>query len=279
MFFMQKSHNSNNQHIAIVDSGVGAIAIYDALLKHNFNCSYAVIADNEGFPYGAFTKAQLTVHLDKLVASVAKLIEPDLLIVACNTASTHILATLRQKYNFDIIGVVPALKPANTMTVTKNIALLCTQLTANSNYIQQLIAEHNPDSRVHIKPCDNLALCAENYLVNSEQMPKAEIDYLTEFFSTDANNCDVCVLGCTHYSLLLPILKDLAPNIKHWLDTREAIATRLKTLLNLTSNSITGDYKNSFYCTKPGYDSAIFAKYLQQKQLQLKPDLTHSETC
>jgi glutamate racemase len=127
--------------IVLIDSGIGALGLVPDMRKLNPMSFIVVIADQQGFPYGAKTEQEVLARIDHLATFANAYFNIQTIIVACNTASTLVLPHLRNKYKFPIVGVVPAIKPAAQETKTKVIALLATQATVNRPYTDDLIKQ------------------------------------------------------------------------------------------------------------------------------------------
>ena len=120
--------------IAVFDSGVGGLSIYQEIVKQCPDHNYVFISDNLAFPYGTKNEDDLIGRVLTVIDQVDKQYHPDLLVVACNTASTLALPALRQQFKFPIVGVVPAIKPAAKITKSKVIGLLATPGTIARSY-------------------------------------------------------------------------------------------------------------------------------------------------
>ena len=136
---------------------------------------------------------------------LASKIKPDVIVVACNTASTLALPTLRSLFTIPIIGVVPAIKTASALSQNKKIGLLATPGTVSREYMDNLIQEFADDCIVTRVGSTELVRLAEkklNGLAPSSQQLKSIIQPFIH------NECDQVVLGCTHFPLLHEELKE-----------------------------------------------------------------------
>ncbi len=219
--------------IGVIDSGVGGLSVLAAVRERLPSCRFRYVADNLHYPYGLRAEDDVVrcvvLSVDRVLAR-----EPlDLLIVACNTASTVVLPALRQRHAFPIVGVVPAVKPAAQRTRTGTIGLLATPLTVNVRYMDELIAEHAPGKTV-VRVGSNILVGAAEAKLRGEPVDlRAIAAEIAPFFSAVPGRApvDVCVLGCTHFPLLREELAKAAPHRVLWLDSAEAIAARVASLL------------------------------------------------
>ena len=105
------------QHIVIFDSGIGGTSVLAHIQKAFPNANYSYLMDNLYLPYGELESKILQQRLLQKLKTVEAYFEPiDLIVVACNTASTQSLCLLRSHTDIPIVGVVPAIKPAASKT-------------------------------------------------------------------------------------------------------------------------------------------------------------------
>jgi len=251
--------------VAIIDSGVGALTIYQALLRLNCNCQYYIVSDSKHYPYGTKTIDFIAQRIEQLVAETLKQYRTDCIIIACNTATTSTISQLRQQFDCRFVGVVPAVKPAAKVTKSGQIAVLCTETTANSNYLKQLITTYGGRAQYHIIATTELTDTIEQSMLSGEQLNNQIIDAVCDQIQQIAN-CDTVVLGCTHYAIAKPSLQQRLPQIKHWIDSSSAIAKQLQNLLQPKPSSATMQH----YFTETGqkYHSIHFQKQLKTMNLQ-----------
>jgi glutamate racemase len=214
--------------VAIYDSGVGGLSIYQSALARCPEHDYIFVSDNQHFPYGNKPEDELLARVKSVVTRLDQHYCIDILIMACNTASTIVLPTLRETFDFQVIGVVPAIKPAAEISISKRIALLATPATVARPYTDRLIADFA--SRCHVVKIGSseLVLLAEQKLYGRE-LDESIIGTILEPIIADAE-IDVLVLACTHFPLLkAEIWSQLKKHGRQprLLDSGEAIANRL----------------------------------------------------
>ena len=98
--------------ILIFDSGVGGLTVFREVVAALPGARFVYLADDAGFPYGDRPEAALVARILDVMGSAIARHNPDLVVVACNTASTLALADLRAKFSVPFVGTVPAIKPA-----------------------------------------------------------------------------------------------------------------------------------------------------------------------
>lgn len=189
--------------------------------------------DNAAFPYGLKSDVWLKQRVTHLISRLINEIQPCLLVVACNTASTVVLPELREVCSIPVVGVVPAIKPAALMTRSGHLALLATQGTISRPYTQQLIDEFAADCEVLKVGSNQLVQLAEQYLAGGEVADAQLLEILQPLLAEP--RLDTVILGCTHFPLLLPQLARVAAaaGAQHWqwIDSGAAIARRVLHLL------------------------------------------------
>ncbi len=113
---------------------------------------------------GAATKRALIARLIELMGDLIAAHRPDLVIIACNTASTLVLPQLRARFEVPFIGTVPAIKPACALSVSKRVSVLGTQATIAREYTRALIRDFANGADVTLVGSGALASLAEAQL-------------------------------------------------------------------------------------------------------------------
>lgn len=218
-----------SSRIAVIDSGVGGLSVLESIRRRLPHCEYIYFADSENFPYGSKDDAHVRACVAKYAGKIMDRYAPDVLVVACNTASTVALDSLRELFSIPIVGVVPALKPAAQRTETKCIGLLATPATVARAYTDQLIRDHCQGVEVIRVGSARLAEIAEYKLAGGSVSLEEIRREIAPFFANA--NPDIIVLGCTHFPLLKQEFQHVSPIGTEWIDSGEAIASRVQSLL------------------------------------------------
>jgi glutamate racemase len=218
--------------ILVFDSGLGGLTVFRAVAETLPGARYIYVADDAGFPYGKLEEDALIARVTEVIGHTISEYAPDLVVVACNTASTLALAELRARYSVPFVGTVPAIKPACAKSRSKRIAVLGTQATVSREYTRVLIREFASGCDVVLAGSPRLAGYAEAELAGepvADAAIKAEIAPC--FVDADGRRTDTVVLACTHYPLLIERFCANAPWPVEWLDPAPAIARRVADLL------------------------------------------------
>src|SRR5690606_14794486 len=160
--------------------------------------------------------------------------DPEIAVIACNTASTLVLGDLRAAFpGTPFVGTVPAIKPAAERTRSGLVSVLATPGTVKRQYTRDLIREWATRCHVRLVGSDRLAGLAEAYMREGfvdEEAVRAEIAPC--FLQEDGRRTDIVVLACTHYPFLVNRMRKTAPWPVDWIDPAEAIARRALSLLD-----------------------------------------------
>ena len=228
---------SNLPKIMVFDSGAGGLTISKELILRLPALHLIFVSDKTYFPYGDKPDSELIVRICNQMEHMISTHKPDLVVVACNTASTIALNALRQRFTTPFVGVVPAIKPAVKLSKTGVIGLLATPATSNRQYTHQLIEDFAKDSSVVIHGSKSLVTEAELCLIGKIPDYKLlETELNTLFAMPRGEQIDTIVLACTHFPLLRSALNEIAEQLNKtitWVDSGEAIARRVASLLHL----------------------------------------------
>ena len=248
--------------VLFFDSGVGGLSVFNAVKKFNPEiCPYYVF-DHECFPYGTKTDEFIIERVLKIIKKCIEETPMDVIVVACNTASTVVLPALRDYVNIPVVGVVPAIKPAARLSKNKVLGLLATPATINREYTKNLIRDFAKDCTVISVGDPDLATLAEEKLITGKTDSAKIREILTVFTSKKEANPDILILGCTHYPFIQDEISSILPNVKI-IDSGEAIARRVRTILRdiayryerieepkVLYTGILDDYENRFMIFK-----------------------------
>lgn len=229
---MSLTFAADNPRILVFDSGVGGLSIVREIQKKLPFAPLVYASDNGFFPYGTKGEAELIARVDLVFRKLLANHHIDIIVVACNTASTLALPHIRSHFAQPVVGVVPAIKPAAAMSKSKVIGLLATPATIARPYTHDLIREHAPDTEVIAVGSSELVQLAEEKL-RGKLIPADSLQpILAPFFEhPNATQMDVLVLACTHFPLLREELTTQFPPHLSLIDSGEAIARRVAYLL------------------------------------------------
>jgi glutamate racemase len=218
--------------ILVFDSGLGGLTVLREIVRARPDAHYTYVADDAFFPYGHHSEEQIIARVVPLIGGLISSHAPDLVVVACNTASTLVMSHLRGEYSVPFVGTVPAIKPACAASKTKRVSVLGTKGTVQREYTRRLIHDFAQGCEVTLVGSTELASLAEAALNGDEVSDDDIAAELAPCFVDDGEaRTDTVVLACTHYPLLLDRLVRLAPWPVDWIDPAPAIARRVSDLL------------------------------------------------
>jgi glutamate racemase len=218
--------------ILVFDSGLGGLTVYREVAAARPDARFVYVADDAGFPYGRIAEYDLVARVLDVMGALIERHEPDLVVLACNTASTLVLPQLRARFSVPFVGTVPAIKPACAASKSGMISVLGTEATVQREYTRKLIADFAGTCAVTLVGSARLAMFAEAELHGEPASDAAIAAELGPcFIDSGGRRTDTVVLACTHYPLLLERLERLAPWPVAFLDPASAIARRVVDLV------------------------------------------------
>jgi glutamate racemase len=218
--------------ILVFDSGVGGLTVFRQVARARPDAHFVYVADDALFPYGKIPESELIERVVSLMERLIAAHRPDLVVVACNTASVQALSALRERFTLPFVGTVPAIKPACAASQTKRVSVLGTEATVAREYTHALIRSFGEGCDLTLVGSARLAALAETALAGGtvgDEAIRAEIAPC--FVEDGGERTDTIVLACTHYPLLLGRFEALAPWPVRWLDPAPAIARRVVELV------------------------------------------------
>lgn len=203
--------------IGVFDSGVGGENVVAAIKKELPQAEVIFRDDRKNLPYGDKTPEQILEFMTPIMDSFEE-DGVDAIVIACNTASTNVLKQLKHMSDVPVVGFVPMIKPASTMTKTGKIVVCATPGTLKSKRYAELKEEYAQDIEVLEPDCSDWAS-----LIESNNLNKDKVDDVIELARSEY--ADVVVLGCTHYHWIYELLDELSgPDIAVIQPTNAVIA-------------------------------------------------------
>jgi glutamate racemase len=243
--------------ILVFDSGLGGLTVFDEVRRARPDARFVYAADDAGFPYGRWEEQALVARIVAVMAGLIDRHAPDLVVIACNTASTLVLPALRSRFAVPFVGTVPAIKPAVARSQSRHAAVLATPGTVKRDYTHELIRSFAGDCRVTLVGSTRLAGLAEQRLRGEGVDLDAIRHEIAPCFPVDGPRTDVVVLGCTHYPLLLDDLRTVAPWPVTWIDPAPAIAKRVIQLIGEPGPGAVSDPHRAVFTGGEGISDAL----------------------
>jgi len=246
----------------VFDSGVGGLTIAEAIRKAAPDWVVDYAADSGFFPYGLKTDDELRSRLPPLCEALVRAAAPDVLVIACNTASTLSLADIRARLDIPAVGTVPAIKPAAEMTRTGVIGVLATPGTVRRAYLDDLERDFAKGVAVIRRGTAGLVDAAERSVRGMDVEPDAIANAVKPMFEgPDGARIDVVVLACTHFPLVREAIQAVCPPGVRLIDTGEAVARQA---LRVAPETVTLDPEPVAWVTGGVANRAALAPVLER---------------
>lgn len=208
--------------IGVFDSGLGGLTVLSQLLKHLPGEEYIYFGDNARVPYG--TKSEkMILHFSEQAVNFLLSKGANFIVVACNTSSAIALQHLKSKFpDIGFIGMIePAVSGAVETSKNKNIGVIGTEATINSNAYQRSLNKFHPNN-IYTKACPLFVPFVESGITSHGALDLMIEEYLSEL----KDKMDTLILGCTHYPYLKESIQKYLPDV-NIIDTGEQAAIEL----------------------------------------------------
>jgi glutamate racemase len=213
--------------VGIFDSGVGGLSVWQEINSLLPDESVIYYADNANCPYGEKTQDEVirysTHATQTLVERGCKII-----VVACNTATSMAIDSLRTAFDVPFVGIVPAVKPAATNSKTGVIAILATAGTLKSRKFNETMKQFSGNTEVITVESGELVDIVENGLQGTKLSDEILRKYINPLIE---KNIDHIVLGCTHFPFLIDDIRTIVGESVILDNPAPAIAKRTKFIL------------------------------------------------
>jgi len=185
------------------DSGVGGLSVLGPTRALLPQAPIVYAADSAAFPYGTRSEAEIAARVPALLGRLVERFRPRLAVIACNTASTIALDFVRAALDIPVVGTVPAIKPAATLSVSRVIGVLGTEATVRQPYVDDLARRFAADCTIIRHGAPNLVELAEAKLGGERASVDAVRAALAPMIEAPrGSEIDMVVLACTHFPLL-----------------------------------------------------------------------------
>ncbi|MDN5819606.1 MAG: aspartate/glutamate racemase family protein [bacterium] len=210
--------------IGVFDSGIGGEAIAKVLASEFQQASLTVVNDKANVPYGDRSPREVRSLTE---AAIMPLLGSDVIVIACNTATSLAIEYLRGNYPDQLfIGIEPMIKPAAASTKTNTIAVCATPATLASKRYKKLVQKYGAHLEIIEPDCSAWAYLIENNLINKSHVEAVITDVCKR-------GADQIVLGCTHYHWIKQLIESVAGQDVAIIEPSQAIVGRVKSLLKI----------------------------------------------
>jgi glutamate racemase len=253
-----QAKNLKNFSIGIFDSGVGGLSVWREIIKILPQNRYYYLSDNAYCPYGPRPKSEI---IDRARAVTTFLVNKgaDIVVIACNTATSAAISTLRQEFSVPFIGMEPAVKPAALTSESGVIGVLATKGTLNGTLYNNTKNKFAEDVEVIEMVGEGLVKLVEDGQLTGEETEMLLKKYITPMVDKGA---DRIVLGCTHYPFLTETIKKITGENIEIVDPAPAVAKHLYDILQHmepreTDCDYTGQHNRTLFYTTGKRDTLM----------------------
>ena len=222
--------------IGVFDSGYGGLTILDKIREVLPEYDYIYLGDNARAPYGT---RSFEVVYEFTRQAVNKLFDMGchLVILACNTASAKALRSIQMNDlpQIDparrVLGVIrPTVECVGEISKNQHIGVLATAGTIKSESYPLEIHKLFPEIQVSGTACPMWVSLVENNESQDEGADYFIRKYIDQLLSKDPQ-IDTVILGCTHFPILLPKIRQYIPDHITVIAQGEYVAESLKDYL------------------------------------------------
>ena len=243
--------------VAVFDSGFGGLSLLYEAMKKLEGCDFIYFADNENAPYGTKSIDEikaLSIDAIDFLASKA-----DIVVIACNTATSAAVSDLREKFSIPIIGMEPAVNLGKD--ADGDILVIATPATIKGAKLNELLKKSNLNNKTHLLPMPKLVEFAQNMEFNSPNVKEYIKNQISKF---NSKNISLLVLGCTHFNYFKDSFIDLMPNSKI-VDGVDGTIRQIKRKIDeLNSKGKNLDTKLLYYSSKKQKDINLITPFLSR---------------
>ncbi|ACV58860.1 glutamate racemase [Alicyclobacillus acidocaldarius] len=214
--------------IGVFDSGIGGLTVFHAMKRRLPHESMVYFGDRARCPYGDRDPDEV----ERFALEIGRYLERlgiKLLVVACNTATAVALPRLKQELGIDVVGVIePGASQAIEASETGRIGVIGTSVTVSSHAYAEALRVLRPDVSVVEVACPLFVPLVEQGHVEGDAVEAVVRESLQPLLEA---RIDTLVLGCTHYPLLMPVIRRvLGPSIRV-ISSADATAERVARVL------------------------------------------------
>ena len=194
--------------IGIFDSGLGGVTALNVIKKNYKQKDIVFYGDTCHLPYGDKSRKEIIKYSEEIVNYlIDKGVE--VIVIACNSATSNALDTLKEKYDIPIIGVIdPAIKKLLTLG-SKKVGVIATETTIKSNKYYDKIKELDENIDVYSVACPKFVPVIESGKKDGEEIEKLIDLYISQI----SEKIDTLILGCTHYTIIKDVISRKYPKL------------------------------------------------------------------
>ena len=267
----EKQNNESSRPIGVFDSGVGGLTVVRELGRLLPNEKIIYFGDTGRVPYGNKSKETI-INYSLQIAYFLMKKKIKMLVVACNTASSFSINSLKRHLHIPIIGVIePGAKAAIESTLNSHVGVIGTFGTISSNAYKKALKKVHTGVNVSQQSCSLFVQLAEDGWLDNKVAQSVADEYLKVFHVSKPNKkIDTLILGCTHYPLLKNVIQKSIGSEVCLIDSGKETAKEVKRILEkkklLNTGTLNGKDSSTFYVSDfPHKFREISQRFLSKK--------------
>lgn len=202
----------SNAPIGFLDSGVGGVSVLNAARKALPNEDFILYGDSANAPYGTKSEEQV-IDLVRNAAHILMQQGIKALVIACNTATGIALETMQKELPIPVVGILPAIRPAQKLRKEGDILVMGTPNTVKTAAVKKLM--ETDGEHVHLLGCPGLMEFVEKGELQGLLLHAHLQQLLAPYLD---KQIDVVALGCTHYPFLQSAIAEFFPESTQYID-------------------------------------------------------------
>ena len=218
-----------NRPIGIIDSGVGGLTVAKEIMRQLPHEQIAYLGDTARCPYGPRSPKEVLKFTWEITQFLMKK-QIKMLVIACNTATAVALEEIRAELRIPVLGVIhPGARTAIKNTVNYQIGIIGTEGTIKSGAYEQALKSINRKTQVVSLACPKFVPLVESSEFNGPVAKRVVTETLAPLKN---QGLDTLILGCTHYPLLEPLIKQVMGDKVNVISSGEETAREVSTILH-----------------------------------------------
>lgn len=238
----------NNKAIGVFDSGIGGLTVYKALKEKLPDEKVVYLGDTARLPYGT-KSAPTIIHFSEDNARFLLGKGIKIIVVACNSASSHAIPHLQDTFSdIPVLGVIEPGAEAAVACSKKKIGVIGTSATIMSGAYEKAILDKNPEAKIIAKDCPLFVSLVEEGWGSHDVTKMVAREYLLPL---KEQGIDCLVLGCTHYPVLKGVIAEVLGSSIKLIDSADTISRKVYTILKSLGwlSRTNGHQEDEFYVT------------------------------
>ena len=277
-----KIYSAMSRSVLFIDSGIGGLPYLDMARGMLPEEHFIYIADRANFPYGTKGIEEIREAILQVALKAIGVLDPKIIVLACNTATMVAIDSLRESFLREsflrehfpvpIIGVVPAVKPAASLSANGRIGLIASGRVVKDAYLKNLINAHAADCEVHLIPADEVIRFVETQYVFSSKEQTLELVEKVMKPIRD-RGIDTLVLACTHFLIMEEEFRQVLGEEIRVVDSREGVVKQLIRVMDANGLRDEINRPHTFYVTGDGEPEPRYEIISKRFGLQLAGSL------